>query len=655
MSLLDGLNPSQRQAVQAIDGAVLVLAGPGSGKTRVLTHRIAYLINEVGVDPFNILAVTFTNKAAREMRERLDALIGSGAAQALTVGTFHSICTRFLRRDITHLGRERDFAIYDSDDQDRLMRRVLRDLNLDEKKNPPRAIHAKISSAKNELVGPAEYARLNRSFFDEIVVRCYERYQALLRESNALDFDDILVETVRLFEQHPAVLERYQSRYVYLLVDEYQDTNRAQYVLVKQLAGKHQNLFVVGDEDQCLPAGTLVRTPTGEQPIESIAVGDRVLAGAGRGTVTPARVTKTRSRPYSGKLIRSTLASGRSFTATPNHMCFARLGLREDVHYVYLMYREDRGYRVGVAKGARSDGVRPYLQPGLQGRVTQERADKAWILKVCSTRGEAQIYEQYFSVTYGLPTTIFFNDGRGDMQITRAQIEWLYAQVSTRANATRLMQDLCLSAEHPHYRPSAIQGSEKPQRLTVHLTVFGGNAPSMAAPWYRHRVWLNTSDRMLEQQVLHNGSMTRPGKRQTWRIDDRTRILCVPHSLPSRLHTQSADAMSHVGQHSPPATSSLSSPQPTCDRQGLCRYGRMANSSMMRSWLLKRSITKALSTTSTLNTCIIISPTTLHYIIQSTAGAAQISVIFCSSSKIIQTRRLFCSSRIIAVHRAFWM
>jgi DNA helicase-2/ATP-dependent DNA helicase PcrA len=177
-------------------------------------------------------------------------LIGGSAAQALTVGTFHSICTRFLRRDIIHLGRERDFAIYDSDDQDRLMRRVLRDLNLDEKKNPPRAIHAKISSAKNELVGPAEYARLNRSFFDEIVARCYERYQALLRESNALDFDDILVETVRLFEQHPAVLERYQNRYVYHLVDEYQDTNRAQYVLVKQLAGKHKNLFVVGDEDQ---------------------------------------------------------------------------------------------------------------------------------------------------------------------------------------------------------------------------------------------------------------------------------------------------------------------------------------------------------------------------------------------------------------------
>jgi DNA helicase-2/ATP-dependent DNA helicase PcrA len=248
--LLAGLNPAQRRAVEAIAGPVLVLAGPGSGKTRVLTHRIAYLIKTVGVDPYNILAVTFTNKAAREMKERLEQLIGHGAAQALTVGTFHSICSRFLRRDINHLGRERDFAIYDSDDQERLMRRVLRDLNLDEKQNPPRAIHARISSAKNELVSPAEYARLNRTYFDEIVARCYERYQALLRESNALDFDDLMVETVRLFDQHPDVLEKYQERYAYLLVDEYQDTNRAQYILVKQLATKRRNLFVVGDDDQ---------------------------------------------------------------------------------------------------------------------------------------------------------------------------------------------------------------------------------------------------------------------------------------------------------------------------------------------------------------------------------------------------------------------
>ncbi|NTW02548.1 MAG: UvrD-helicase domain-containing protein [Oscillochloris sp.] len=248
--LFSGLNPAQRRAIEAISGPVLVLAGPGSGKTRVLTHRIAYLIREVGVDPYSILAVTFTNKAAREMKERLDTLVGAGAAHALTVGTFHSLCARFLRRDSIHLGRERDFAIYDSDDQERLMRRVLKDLSLDEKKNSPRTIHAAISSAKNELVSPAEYARLNHTYFDEIVARCYERYQKLLRESNAFDFDDLLVEMVHVFELFPEVLAKYQDRYTHLLVDEYQDTNRVQYTLIKQLADKQRNLFAVGDDDQ---------------------------------------------------------------------------------------------------------------------------------------------------------------------------------------------------------------------------------------------------------------------------------------------------------------------------------------------------------------------------------------------------------------------
>jgi DNA helicase II / ATP-dependent DNA helicase PcrA len=257
---LAGLNQKQRDAVQAITGPVLVLAGPGSGKTRVLTHRVAYLIEEAGVDPFHILAVTFTNKAAREMRERLDTILGEGRAAALTVGTFHSICTRFLRRDITHTGRERDFAIYDSDDQQRLMKRVLKLLDLDEKKHNPRAIHASISRAKNELVSAAEFRKHARGYFDEIVARCYERYQALLRESNALDFDDLLAETVWMFENHHEVLAKYHRRYTYILADEYQDTNRAQYVFLKQLATGYEdlpgnrNLFVVGDEDQSIYA-----------------------------------------------------------------------------------------------------------------------------------------------------------------------------------------------------------------------------------------------------------------------------------------------------------------------------------------------------------------------------------------------------------------
>ncbi len=252
--ILQGLNAAQRQAVQVVDGPTLVLAGPGSGKTGVLTRRVAFLIDQVGIDPHHILAVTFTNKAAREMKERIEGLIGGGKASAVTAGTFHSICARFLRRDIVHLGRERDFAIYDSDDQLRVMKRVLKDLNLDEKKFAPRAIHGSISSAKNEFIGVDEYAKHAHTYYEEVVGRCYARYQQLLREANALDFDDLLVETVRLFEQHPQVLERYQERYRYILADEYQDTNRVQYLLLKQLAAKYRNIFVVGDEDQSVYA-----------------------------------------------------------------------------------------------------------------------------------------------------------------------------------------------------------------------------------------------------------------------------------------------------------------------------------------------------------------------------------------------------------------
>jgi DNA helicase II / ATP-dependent DNA helicase PcrA len=248
----DGLNPQQRRAVTAGTGPILVLAGPGSGKTRVLTQRITHLIRQRAIDPRHILAVTFTNKAAREMRERLSEPLSVAELDRLTVGTFHAICANLLRREIQHLGRSRDYVIYDSDDQERLMKRVLRELNLDEKRHPPRAVLARISGAKNELVDAEEYRRVNRTYGDEIVGRCYQRYQSLLVEANALDFDDLLSETVRLLREHPAVLERLQRRFQQILVDEYQDTNRAQYMLVRLLAGSERNLFVVGDDAQSI-------------------------------------------------------------------------------------------------------------------------------------------------------------------------------------------------------------------------------------------------------------------------------------------------------------------------------------------------------------------------------------------------------------------
>ena len=252
--LLNGLNPQQQAAVLAINGPVLVLAGPGSGKTRVLTHRVAYLINVVGVHPAHILAVTFTNKAAREMRERLISLIGENAAMSVTMGTFHSICARWLRRDIEHLGRSRDFVIYDSDDQQRLMQQILKELDLDPKQYHPRSIHGRISAAKNEMITPDDYARSATSYYEEIVLRCYELYEKKLRANNALDFDDLLLKTVQLFEYHPRVLEYYQRRFVHVMVDEVQDTNRVQYALINSIGSQHNNYFLIGDIQQSIYA-----------------------------------------------------------------------------------------------------------------------------------------------------------------------------------------------------------------------------------------------------------------------------------------------------------------------------------------------------------------------------------------------------------------
>ncbi len=250
MDILEGLNSPQRDAVTHLEGPLLILAGPGSGKTRVIAHRIAYLIQVVGLPPHRILAVTFTNKAAREMKERVHRLVGQ-RVEDITLGTFHATCARWLRIDAAGAGLDRNFSIYDGDDQLTLMKQVIRDdLSLDPKRYPPRAILDRISKAKAELITPEGYPRL--TYFDEVVARAYERYQDRLAEAQALDFDDLLARTVQLFQWHPEVLEKYQSRYLHVMVDEFQDTNIAQYVLARQLAEGHHNICVVGDPDQSI-------------------------------------------------------------------------------------------------------------------------------------------------------------------------------------------------------------------------------------------------------------------------------------------------------------------------------------------------------------------------------------------------------------------
>ncbi len=249
MDLLSGLNPQQQQAVSAGTGPVLVMAGPGSGKTRVLTNRVAYLIGAMGVRPYHILAVTFTNKAAREMEARVITLLGE-QARGVTLGTFHATCAKILRREAEHLPFDSNFVIFDDDDQLGLVKRALSEMNLDEKRYRPQGIHGSISAAKNELLLPDDYPVQN--YRDEVVKRVYTRYQQLLLSNNAVDFDDLLLWVAKLLEDNPTVREKYARRFEHVLVDEFQDTNMAQYTLLKHLASFHGNIFCVGDGDQSI-------------------------------------------------------------------------------------------------------------------------------------------------------------------------------------------------------------------------------------------------------------------------------------------------------------------------------------------------------------------------------------------------------------------
>jgi len=252
MDILAGLNPAQLEAVETVEGPLLILAGPGSGKTRVIAHRIAYLITHERVHPRRILAVTFTNKAAREMRDRIFALVGADIARDITLGTFHAVCSRILRVDGERIGVPRTFAIYDDGDQLALARQVFQELGLDPRRTAPRAVMSAISRAKSELATPESYAHLVLDYFQEVASRVYKRYQEMLVENSALDFDDLLMQTVHLFREADDVLDKYAQRYLHIHIDEFQDTNIAQYVLARQLAGGHGNICVVGDPDQSI-------------------------------------------------------------------------------------------------------------------------------------------------------------------------------------------------------------------------------------------------------------------------------------------------------------------------------------------------------------------------------------------------------------------
>ena len=321
-SLLEGLNEPQREAVLHGEGPLLILAGAGSGKTRVLTHRIAHLVGTGQARPGEILAITFTNKAAQEMRERVEVLVGN-RARAMWVMTFHSACARMLRADADKLGYTRGFTIYDEQDSLRLVKACVDELDVDPKRFAPRGIRRQISDAKNQLLDAEAYRLKVSTFFEQTAADVYDLYEKRLHAANAMDFDDLLFRCVNLFELFDEVRNRYRRSFRHVLVDEYQDTNRAQYRWLQLLTDEHRNLCVVGDDDQCLVAGTPITMADGTtKPIEEVSAGDEVLSSCGRGDFRAARVLRAH-RSTATEAVEITTVTGRRLVSTPEHVHLA--------------------------------------------------------------------------------------------------------------------------------------------------------------------------------------------------------------------------------------------------------------------------------------------------------------------------------------------
>ena len=523
-ALLQGMNPEQVQAVLHEGGPLLIVAGAGSGKTRVLTHRIAHLIRDREVSPYAILAITFTNKAAAEMRQRVGALVGERLVgisrdeqgrvrtrpwSSMWVSTFHSSCARLLREEAPRLGYEKSFTIYDAADATRLVGQCLRDAGADTKKLTPRGVANAISAAKNELVDFESYAQRATTWFEKAVAETYRTYQQRLHRASAFDFDDLLTKTVELFWLFPDVLESWQRRFRHVLVDEWQDTNRAQYEVVKLLAREHRNLCVVGDADQCLPPGTSVSTPDGPVAIEDVNEGMQVLGTGGRARTVAGRVTRVMPGRYRGALW-SARAGGETLEGTPHHIVLARARPWPGKHLVYLMYRGDRGYRVGVTKGQRSATRSRNAEPGWIVRANQEHADKMWVLRVCDSSPEATYWESWYAATYGLPTACFHSLGR-KLAMDDDWLERLYANIDTRTAAKHLMDDLALHPDFPHHR--AAGGA---RRQTVTLLMFGDRRTSGPG---MHRIQWTSNRSEIAHRLAAAGFAVRGNGKGGWRVE----------------------------------------------------------------------------------------------------------------------------------------
>lgn len=516
--LLTGLNPEQRRAVESTDGPLLILAGAGSGKTKTLTHRIAYLIAQRKATPYNILAVTFTNKAAKEMRERVAKLLGENPDNRSFMpfmGTFHSICVRLLRQDGEHIGIPKNFVIFDESDRLAAVKQACKTAMIDEKSFPPKSLAGIISNAKNEMVTPDEYLGVASGPIQRAAAQLFPLYQKALKENSALDFDDLISRTVNMLQTQKEIRHKWQSQFRYIMIDEYQDTNAAQYKLVKLLTNTDKNIAVVGDDWQCLPPGTLVETDNGHKKVEDIVSGDMVRSASGYGKTNYFRVSAKKRFSHSGHLINIKTVSGARISCTPNHLLFSRWG-RTDSYFVYLMHSYAKGYRIGIAKGTRFDGNKDDI--GLRVRANQERADRMWILRLCISREEAMYNEALLSYKYGIPMMVFHAFSGRSMSLSQDHIDALYREIDTTKRAQALMSDEGLSYDYPHFIPQATSRNGV-KKVNINAVLFGDKRVSAQSGWSASRLSANTTEPKDLEIFKELGYTIRSAKSGTHRVE----------------------------------------------------------------------------------------------------------------------------------------
>jgi DNA helicase-2/ATP-dependent DNA helicase PcrA len=509
--LLDGLNDAQRDAVASPLGAALVLAGAGSGKTRVLVHRVAWLIQVEGASTNSILAVTFTNKAAAEMRGRIETLLGIPGG-AMWIGTFHGLTHRLLRLHWREAGLPQSFQILDSEDQSRLLRKVLKALELDETRWVPREIQWFINAQKDEGLR-ARQLNDNGDPTRRQLIKIYQGYEDACQRAGVVDFAELLLRAYELWRDNAPLLQHYRMRFRHVLVDEFQDTNAIQYKWLMLLSGPEGQPFAVGDDDQCLAAGTEVTMGDGaRRTIESIVPGDFVLSNYGGGDLRPARVTECFAKRRQGQLVCLHLHSGAVLKSTPEHVHFAGylLGETPQTYFLYLMHKEGVGYRLGTSQVYTSGQAKPMV--GFKQRALQEHADALWIIRTHSCENEARIDEILTSLRFGLPTCPFVprkGQSVNGFAHDAVHLERIFNSPDTLVAAERLLEEVGLDIDRPHHQP---QGRNSNRRNIV-ITLCGdrhGGAPmhriSIAGVSGKDRAELEAMGLSVRAAKAHGGS-----------------------------------------------------------------------------------------------------------------------------------------------------